>query len=1060
MIMHPRKSIIIVLTLMIPVLLAIPLCGVANAQQPGPESQDNLDGTPDAAAGTPDPVYAEYFLPLEKHGSTPSLKEWDPDKDETVKYYRNIPEYQAPARRTDFFSSNIPKVLGILNYDTVDKQNNKQIGETYYYDRAIFEGWNFIDIYASFGGGVISIPTPQEITLAHKNGLPVIATVGFTDNSSLQYEKDLITKEDGKFWAVDKLTELADTFHFDGWFINTEATQVPGPYLTPAQVLDYSNFAQELSEKKLKNGNNLLVVWYDSLAEDGTTSYPGLNTTSTFIADNFLLNLHEQSGYFLDYQHFQYASDFAEARANVGTRANDVYMGLDWWTGNCPDYLRFSHIQALSDDNKGREAGSRLSLGLWAIPYPTYGDNIPPDPMPKSAEQVHEYVANYWWNPKIIPEELPPIPLNGEGTAMADVVTPKTAITGLPFTITFNLGKGDRYFKNGIQVSGDPWGNLIEQDLLPQYLIQRDGANVDFDFTDALYGGTSLKVENKTAKDYVEYVPIYLTQIENQDPRIGEVRATYKNSGQGNHEFYLKFADGKQEKGQLPPTDGEWKEIKIDVESTHALLEMGMSRIAAGSSVNLGRIQVIGIKTPGSRTWYVAEGSTGGGFDSYLCLQNPGSAPANVELTFSTEEGPMAPVPLLIPETSRLTLRVDDFVPGTWGVSAIVNSDQPIVAERSMYWNKNYSGEMDTPGNPSPSEMRSGHANLGTPAEAISTSALSGYEGSTSYFPEGATAGGFDTWVLLFNPGQGEATAKVSLLTQAGPEVEKDVVVPAMTRVSVHLDELLPSTYDVATEVVSDVPLVCERSMYWDPEAASLPPDMMRGGHSSSGSASASPDWYLTEGSTSGGFDTWLLLQNPEEVEAHAHITFMDQNGVAAEEDFTLLARSRTSVRVADYVADNPQVAASVASDLPIIAERSMYWDARVDGCPDAMRDGHAAVGASTPAGTWMIPEGCTAGGFDSWVLIANVGDTEATATVTLMTGKGAQTPIPFAVAPHTRLSLHLNDFLPGEWQVATLISSDGELVCERSMYWDSRESPGISPSEMMGGHSANGMDP
>jgi|GEM_PF-2737017 len=34
------------------------------------------------------------------------------------------------------------------------------------------------------------------------------------------------------------------------------------------------------------------------------------------------------------------------------------------------------------------------------------------------------------------------------------------------------------------------------------------------------------------------------------------------------------------------------------------------------------------------------------------------------------------------------------------------------------------------------------------------------------------------------------------------------------------------------------------------------------------------------------------------------------------------------------------------------------------------------------------------------------------------------------------------------------------DIVAERSMYWDKREAPGIQPYEMMGGHSALGLDP
>jgi hypothetical protein len=89
--------------------------------------------------------------------------------------------------------------------------------------------------------------------------------------------------------------------------------------------------------------------------------------------------------------------------------------------------------------------------------------------------------------------------------------------------------------------------------------------------------------------------------------------------------------------------------------------------------------------------WGLAEGEIGGagGAMTYVLLANPGTADANVTLTYYRENG-LAPLSTTrtVPAGSRLT--VDS---GGVGLSdgerfgVVVNSSQPIAVERSVYWN-------------------------------------------------------------------------------------------------------------------------------------------------------------------------------------------------------------------------------------------------------------------------------------------------------------------------------------------------------------------------------------
>jgi uncharacterized repeat protein (TIGR01451 family) len=454
-------------------------------------------------------------------------------------------------------------------------------------------------------------------------------------------------------------------------------------------------------------------------------------------------------------------------------------------------------------------------------------------------------------------------------------------------------------------------------------------------------------------------------------------------------------------------------------------------------------------KVLGSTSWFLAEGSTGAGFDTWVLLQNPQGEAAHVEVTFTTLEGPRPAIPLVMSPRSRATLSIQNYVPDDFHVSTIVESDIPIAVERSMYWDKRYWGESNVPGNPWPYEMKGGHSNLGTPMQELS---------DYHFFPEGATAGGFDTWILLVNPGNTAATTQVSLMTPQGVAVRETVVVPARSRQTFNVDQYVPDKFEVATEVVSDTPIAAERSMYWD--LLGRPPYESMGGHSNSGASETANEWYMAEGATGGSFETYILIQNPGEETAQVTATFLNAGGVAARTRFDMGPRSRATLRASDYVPDDFQVSTQVTSDRPIVAERSMYWDMSIPGAAYSARDGHSTAGVFATGSTWMVPEGSTGGGFDSWVLVTNTGDEETEITVIFMTPDGPLPPQVITMLPDSRTTIHVNAYVEDNFHVSTFIDSEGSLVVERAMYWNRNEWKDIQPYQMMGGNSSSGLDP
>ena len=94
----------------------------------------------------------------------------------------------------------------------------------------------------------------------------------------------------------------------------------------------------------------------------------------------------------------------------------------------------------------------------------------------------------------------------------------------------------------------------------------------------------------------------------------------------------------------------------------------------------------MGIKEP-SEGWLFAEGYTGGEFDTYLLLQNPGSSPAPTTLTYMKGDGGVITQDVVVQAHSRFTVHVDDL-PGLEEAefSTRVEADAPLVAERAMYF--------------------------------------------------------------------------------------------------------------------------------------------------------------------------------------------------------------------------------------------------------------------------------------------------------------------------------------------------------------------------------------
>jgi hypothetical protein len=303
------------------------------------------------------------------------------------------------------------------------------------------------------------------------------------------------------------------------------------------------------------------------------------------------------------------------------------------------------------------------------------------------------------------------------------------------------------------------------------------------------------------------------------------------------------------------------------------------------------------------------------------------------------------------------------------------------------------------------------------------------------YLPEGYTGQGFDEWILVMNPMPYTTKVRVVFQTTTGPEEGPLIYAPPNSRSTVHVNDWTPGR-EVSTMVTSTegTRIMAERAMYMYGTI-----DGKWGAHDSIGILTPSSEWYLPEGATYFGFDEWVLIQNPNDVQVRVQVQFLGPGGVAGELERDIGARSRCTVHVNEFV-PNTEVSTRVqcltledGDPLPVFAERAMYM-----ATADGKRGSHDSVGLSTPSAEWYLPEGTTRPGFDEWVLVMNPNDFATVVDAVFLTPGGVGGVHTMTLHPNSRGTIHVNDFIFND-DVSTVITSreGAGIFAERAMYMD-----------------------
>ncbi len=302
--------------------------------------------------------------------------------------------------------------------------------------------------------------------------------------------------------------------------------------------------------------------------------------------------------------------------------------------------------------------------------------------------------------------------------------------------------------------------------------------------------------------------------------------------------------------------------------------------------------------TATAKTWYLPEGSSKWGFETWLLIQNPNAAPATCTVTYMIEGESPRNFTKTVPASSRKSFNMVDDI-GEKDASIKVVSTVPVIPERAMYRNN----------------RREGHDSIGTTAPA-----------ADYYLAEGTTAWGFTTYVLVQNPQATPTDVTITYMTPSGPKPQAAFSMPANSRRTIRVNDIADvNNTDLSTRVHGSQPIIAERAMYWDNGTGEAC-------HDSIGMASSHTTFYLPDGETSNGRETWTLVQNPNNTDVSVQISYLTPNGqgnVTFAE--TVPANSRKTYSMVDKgIGGRAAVrVTSKTSGKRIMVERAMYWNSR-----------------------------------------------------------------------------------------------------------------------------------
>ncbi len=317
------------------------------------------------------------------------------------------------------------------------------------------------------------------------------------------------------------------------------------------------------------------------------------------------------------------------------------------------------------------------------------------------------------------------------------------------------------------------------------------------------------------------------------------------------------------------------------------------------------------------------------------------------------------------------------------------------------------------------------------------------------YFAGGQETNSVHLSLAVLNPDHHRATVRVTIYTTAGRVFHETLLVPATTQQTVRLDGFAPVHGDFGLSLTADAHV-----------AAQLLLDRPgRDGDSILGNTSLGTRWYLAEGYTNLTFHETIALLNPGRRTARVTLLlrpFALHEHLHGGARTVVVAVAPHSERVVDINPLRPMRSLSVlaTSDRAIVVERSLRFSLHGRGGDYGLT---ARAGTNVAATSWLLAEGSTLNGFETFLTILNPNERPARVTARFYKGSGGvigQRTI--VMAPLSRANIRLNDVVRASG-VASTLSSDAPIVVERPEYFGSPNAARIAGADVFG---RNGVAP
>ncbi len=219
--------------------------------------------------------------------------------------------------------------------------------------------------------------------------------------------------------------------------------------------------------------------------------------------------------------------------------------------------------------------------------------------------------------------------------------------------------------------------------------------------------------------------------------------------------------------------------------------------------------------------------------------------------------------------------------------------------------------------------------------------------------------------------------------------------------------------------------------------------------------------WYFAEGHMGNNFQEYLTLENPS-ASSYAHVTinYLLRGKPPVSQAMTLNPSTRSTVnvnnvlRVPSFASVGQDVSLALTSDIPIVAERPIYFTFF-----GTTPGGSDIVGQTQLGRHFTFANGQTQPGYSTYLTALNpIGQQTATVTVTYFSGGSQIGQSVMTVPAGQRNTLMANDTLGPGKQFSIQVDSNQPVVVERPMYVHAAVA-GISGT-VNGGSSVQGVAP